>query len=83
MMPIKLAIPRKTMKPNAVPFWELEMGIWLTAVLSVAWSKLRTAIESDRDLRTAFLRLLTVLSARPVQDAVILRAKVTDALQAH
>jgi hypothetical protein len=60
-----------------------EMGIWLTAVLSVAWSKLRTAIESDRDLRTAFLRLLTVLSARPVQDAVILRAKVTDALQAH
>lgn len=59
-----------------------EMGIWLTTVLSVAWSKLRTAIESDPDLRTAFLKLLTVLSARPVQDALILREKVTDALQA-
>ena len=60
--------------------WHRELGGPLTEALSSCWQRLRHQIESDQDLRTAFLSILTVLCARQIPEAIHLRGQVSTVL---
>jgi hypothetical protein len=56
------------------------LGGLLTEVLSSCWKYLQKDVEKDAFLRAAFLRVLAVLSARQIPEALHLRAKVSEVL---
>ncbi len=58
------------------------LGGLFTEVLSSCWHYLQREVESDARLRQAFLRLLAVLCARQIPEALHLRAKVSEILGA-
>jgi hypothetical protein len=53
-----------------------------TEVLSLCWKHRQKDVEKDGSLSEAFLRLLTVLCARQIPEALHLRAKVSEILGA-
>lgn len=53
------------------------LGGLFTEVLSLCWKDFQREVESDAGLREAFLRLLAVLCARQIPEALHLRAKVS------
>jgi hypothetical protein len=57
------------------------LGTLLTKALSVTWTELRAAVESNAELQEAFLKILTALCARLVPEALNLRTKVSEALK--
>ena len=57
-----------------------DLGALFTEVLSSCWKHLQKEVESDASLREAFLRVLTVLCARQIPEALHLRAKVSEIL---
>jgi hypothetical protein len=57
-----------------------DLGALFTEVLSSCWKDLQKEVESDADLRKAFLSLLTVLCARQIPEALHLRTKVSEVL---
>jgi hypothetical protein len=56
------------------------LGVVFTDVLGACWSQLRDEVEHQPELRTAFLKLLTALSARQVPEALHLRSKVSSSV---
>jgi len=59
-----------------------DLGALFTEVLSLCWKHRQREVEKDASLREAFLRLLTVLCARQVPEALHLRTKVSEVLGA-
>jgi hypothetical protein len=59
-----------------------DLGALFTEVLSLCWKHRQKDVEKDANLREAFLRLLTVLCARQIAEALHLRAKVSEILGA-
>ena len=59
-----------------------DLGALFTEVLSLCWKHRQKDVEKDAGLREAFLRLLTVLCARQIPEALHLRAKVSEVLSA-
>jgi hypothetical protein len=53
-----------------------------TEVVSLCWKHRQREVKKDASLREAFLRLLTVLCARQISEALHLRAKVSEILGA-
>jgi hypothetical protein len=53
------------------------LGSVLTGVLNVCWSQLHDDVEQQADLRSAFMKILTVLSAKQVPEALHLRSKLS------
>jgi hypothetical protein len=53
-----------------------------TEVVSLCWKHRQREVKKDASLREAFLRLLTVLCARQIPEALHLRAKVSEILGA-
>jgi len=58
------------------------LGVLLTEALAACWKHLPREVESQSDLRTAFLKILTELSARQIPEALHLRTKVAEAIGA-
>ena len=58
------------------------LGGLFTEALSSCWHYLQREVESDARLRQAFLRILAVLCARQIPEALHLRAKVSEILGA-
>ena len=58
------------------------LGALLTEALAACWKHLRREVESQSDLRTAFLKILTELTARQIPEALHLRTKVAEAIGA-
>lgn len=56
------------------------LGILFTEAISACWKHLRNEVESQTDLRKAFLSILTELCARQIPEALYLRNKVSEAL---
>ena len=56
------------------------LGGLFTEALSSCWHYLQREVESDTGLRQAFLRILAVLCARQIPEAIHLRAKVSEIL---
>jgi hypothetical protein len=56
------------------------LGGLFTEALSSCWHYLQREVESDARLRQAFLRILAVLCARQIPEALHLRAKVSEIL---
>lgn len=59
---------------------ERELGDLFSAALAAAWKEFRHEVETDPDLRWAFLTILTELCARQVPEALHLRNRVSAAL---
>ncbi len=59
-----------------------DLGALFTEVLSLCWKHRQKDVEKEASLREAFLRLLTVLCARQIPEALHLRAKVSEILGA-
>jgi hypothetical protein len=57
-----------------------DLGAFFTEALSSCWKYLQREVESDASLREAFLRILAVLCARQIPEALHLRAKVSEIL---
>jgi schlafen family protein len=57
-----------------------DLGALFTEVLSLCWKHRQKDVQKDASLREAFLRLLTVLCARQIPEALHLRAKVSEIL---
>jgi hypothetical protein len=57
-----------------------DLGALFTEVLSSCWKYLQKEVESDAGLREAFLRILAVLCARQIPEALHLRTKVSEIL---
>jgi hypothetical protein len=57
-----------------------DLGGLLTSVLSICWRKRQREVESDSELRQAFLRILTELCSRQTPEALHLRIKVAESL---
>ncbi|HEY4930872.1 MAG TPA: hypothetical protein VII23_04805 [Terriglobales bacterium] len=57
-----------------------DLGALFTEVLSSCWKYLQSEVESDAGLRESFLRILAVLCARQIPEALHLRAKVSEIL---
>lgn len=57
-----------------------DLGALFAEVLSLSWKHLQKEIERDADLRHAFLRLLAVLCARQIPEALHLRTRVSQVL---
>ena len=57
-----------------------ELGVLFTEALAACWKYLRNEVESQPDLRKAFLSILTDLCARQVPEALHLRNKVSEVL---
>jgi hypothetical protein len=57
-----------------------DLGAFFTEVLSLGWKHLQKEVASDAGLREAFLRILAVLCARQIPEALHLRAKVSEIL---
>ena len=57
-----------------------DLGPLFTEVLSLCWKHNQKNIEKDATLREAFLRLLTVLCARQIPEALHLRSQVSEIL---
>jgi hypothetical protein len=57
-----------------------DLGALFTEVLSLCWKHQQKGVEKDANLRESFLRLLTVLCARQIPEALHLRAKVSEIL---
>jgi len=57
-----------------------DLGAFFTEALSSCWKYLQNELESDASLREAFLRILAVLCARQIPEALHLRAKVSEIL---
>src|SRR5262249_1489886 len=53
-----------------------DLGALFAQALAACWSHWRTKVESDSDVRSAFLTIFTDLTARQVPEAVHLRTKV-------
>jgi hypothetical protein len=60
-----------------------DLGALFTEVLSLCWKHRQKEVEKDGNLREAFLRLLTVLGARQIPEALHLRSKVSEVLSAR
>ncbi len=56
------------------------LGVLFTEAISACWKHLRNEVESQSDLRKAFLSILTELCARQIPEALHLRNKVSEAL---
>jgi len=56
------------------------LGLLITDALTACWKHLRNEVESQSDLRKAFLSTLTELSARQIPEALHLRNKVSEVL---
>jgi hypothetical protein len=56
------------------------LGPLLTDALAACWSYVRQDVESQPDLKKAFLSMLTVLCARQIPEAIHLRNKVSETL---
>ena len=54
------------------------LGTLFSEALDACWNHAHQHIESDLDLRAAFLRMLTELTARQVPEALHLRQKVSE-----
>jgi len=59
-----------------------DLGALFTEVLSLCWKHRQKDVEKDASLREAFLRLLTVLCARQIPEALHLRTRVSEILGA-
>jgi hypothetical protein len=59
-----------------------DLGALFTEVLSLCWKHRQKDVGKEASLREAFLRLLTVLCARQIPEALHLRAKVSEILGA-
>lgn len=57
------------------------LGALLTEVLSACWKQMRHDVESNLELRRAFLGILTELCARQIPEALHLRSRVAEALR--
>ena len=57
-----------------------DLGALFTEVLSLCWKHQQKEVEKDGSLREAFLRILAVLCARNIPEALHLRAKVSDVI---
>ena len=56
------------------------LGPLLTEALAACWSHVRQEVESQPDLKKAFLGMLTALCARQIPEALHLRNKVSETL---
>jgi hypothetical protein len=54
-----------------------ELGLLLASVVALCWAHLRHEVETQPDLRTAFLTVLTTLCARQIPEALHLRTRVS------
>ena len=59
-----------------------DLGALFTEVLSLCWRHRQKDVEKDASMRHAFLRLLTVLCAREIPEALHLRMRVSEILGA-
>jgi len=59
-----------------------DLGALFTEVLSLCWKHQQKDVEKNASLREAFLRLLTVLCARQIPEALHLRTRVSGVLGA-
>jgi hypothetical protein len=59
-----------------------DLGALFTEVLSLCWKRQQKEVEKDASLHEAFLRLLTVLCARQIPEALHLRTRVSEILGA-
>jgi hypothetical protein len=57
-----------------------DLGALFTEVLSLCWKHRQREVEKDTTLQAAFLRILAVLCARQIPEALHLRAKVSELL---
>ncbi len=57
-----------------------DLGPLFTEVLSLCWKHRQKDVQKDASLREAFLRLLAVLGARQIPEALHLRARVSEIL---